>query len=165
MGSASLTTLALFHDLRRLRQRGPTTRGNGQAAVPRRSPCWLGLSPQSNLTFTIRRPASMIDDRARRTGYVQSFDKNCSKESPALKRLTVAVAGVSFSSARCFISRSASTYAWVVSMLSWPSHKAMTAMSTPACNRCSAVVCRLFLRRHSRHYVPFRTMLSAGWVG
>ena len=69
MGSASLTTPALSRDSRRLRRPGPITRGNGKVAVPRRSPCWLGLSPQSNLTFTIRpdtqwtlgRPASTIN--------------------------------------------------------------------------------------------------------
>ena len=30
----------------------------------------------------------------------------------------------------------------VVDGLSWPSHRAITAMSTPDCNRCMAVVCR-----------------------
>src|SRR6266704_5084916 len=50
----------------------------------------------------------------------------------------------------------------VVSMLSWPSHKAITAMSIPACSRCIAQVCRLCLSRHRRHYLPFRTMSGSG---
>ena len=45
-------------------------------------------------------------------------------------------------SARSFIARSASIYMWVVDGLSWPSHKAITAMSTPDCSKCMAVVCR-----------------------
>ena len=41
-----------------------------------------------------------------------------------------------------FISKSVSTYWWVVSVLSCPSQRAMTVMSTPDCRRCMAVVCR-----------------------
>jgi len=36
-------------------------------------------------------------------------------------------------------------------MLSWPSHNAMTLMSTPACNRCVAVAWRLYRWVHKRH--------------
>src|ERR1700730_4411302 len=46
----------------------------------------------------------------------------------------------------------------VVSMLSWPSQRAITAMSIPACSKCIAQVWRLCLQRHSRHYLPFLTM-------
>src|SRR6202163_2601138 len=35
-------------------------------------------------------------------------------------------------------------------------------MSTPACSKCIALVCRLCLPRHSRHYLPFRTMSGNG---
>ena len=34
----------------------------------------------------------------------------------------------------------------------------MVRRSVPASSRCVAHVCRLCLQRHSRHYVPFRTM-------
>ena len=44
-------------------------------------------------------------------------------------------------------------YWCVVAMSSWPSHIAMTVMSTPDCSKCKAVVCRLCRARHKRHYV------------
>src|SRR5271169_4473590 len=49
----------------------------------------------------------------------------------------------------------------VVSMLSWPSQRAITAMSIPACSKCIAQVCRLCLQRHSRHTAAME-MLQAG---
>ena len=42
------------------------------------------------------------------------------------------VAGVVRSRARCFMVMSACRYVWVERISAWPSHRAMTAVSTPA---------------------------------
>jgi len=38
--------------------------------------------------------------------------------------------------------------------------KGRSRLCRPGLQRCMAVVCLLYLRRHSRHYLPFRTMSS-----
>lgn len=61
----------------------------------------------------------------------QSDSKNASKVSFAWKRRKGVPTGKTFANAFSFIARFACKYAFVVSMLSCPSHNAMTAMSTP----------------------------------
>src|SRR5271165_5419942 len=50
----------------------------------------------------------------------------------------------------------------VVSRETCPSQARIVLMSTPARSRCVAVVCLLYLQRHSRHYLPFRTISGSG---
>src|SRR5882762_5999805 len=61
---------------------------------------------------------------------------------------------------------------FVVSTDTWPSHARTVLISTPARRRCVAVVCRLCLRRHSRHGTAIQLLLSgvdrsliALWLG
>jgi len=61
----------------------------------------------------------------------QSASKKASKVSLAWKRWNGVPTGETFANALSFMSRFACKYAFVVSMLSCPSHNAMTAMSTP----------------------------------
>ena len=61
----------------------------------------------------------------------QSDSKNASRVSFAWKRRNGMPTGRTFANALSFMARSACKYAFVVSMLSCPSHSAMTAMSTP----------------------------------
>jgi hypothetical protein len=62
----------------------------------------------------------------------QSDDsKNASKVSFAWKRRNGVPTGKTSANALSFMARFACKYAFVVSMLSCPSHNAMTAMSTP----------------------------------
>src|SRR5215510_1480029 len=86
--------------------------------------------------------------------------RNASSGSSAWNRRQAPAMGSSFSKAFSFMARSVVRYTWVVSTLSWPSQSAMVAISTPAWRRCMAVVCLLCRSRHSRHYLPFLTMLG-----
>ncbi len=73
--------------------------------------------------------------------------------SGARNFLMLVSGGSSLARAFSFMARFASTYRWVVFMLSCPSYRAMTLKGTPDCRRCMAVVCRnvcgetAFLRR------------------
>src|SRR3990167_4332330 len=63
-------------------------------------------------------------------------------KSGARYRRNLVSGASSLSSAFSFIAKSASTYRWVVFMLSCPSHSAMMLKGTPDCSKCIAVVWR-----------------------
>lgn len=102
---------------------------------------------------------------------IQSDSKNANKLSLALNRWNRVPIGVTFASALSFMARSACTYTFVVSMLSCPSHNAMTAMSTPDWSNAIAVPCRMtcgdtlfFLRVAHREHASTRALRSNRWM-
>jgi hypothetical protein len=78
--------------------------------------------------------------------------------SVALKRPERSFGATIDSSASSFTEGSMRVYISVVCMLAWPSHRETLRKSLVACKTVSAQVCRLCLRRHRRHYVPFLTI-------
>ena len=68
--------------------------------------------------------------------------------------------GVARASARSLIRISACKYTSVLSVDSWPSHRAITVRSTPRQSRAIAAVWRLCSYRDRRHYISFLTMSS-----
>ena len=63
-------------------------------------------------------------------------------------------------------------YRLVVAMLTWPSQLRITLTSTPDCNKCIAVVCRLYRWEHSRHTTAVHLLEAGvemnvirGWLG
>src|SRR6516225_974008 len=61
-----------------------------------------------------------------------------------------------------FMAMSISMYWLVVVMLTCPSQDLITLSSTPDWSRCRAVVWRLCVITHNRHYVDGRVMWPAG---
>ena len=66
-----------------------------------------------------------------RTAHNHRVSRKAKRRSLGLNFRRLAAGIVILSIARFFIARSASTYMWVVAVLSWPSQSAITVISTP----------------------------------
>jgi hypothetical protein len=71
----------------------------------------------------------------------QSWSRNIIRSSSGAKRLFKVSGGAIEFSAFSFIAMSASIYPCVVDGDSYPSHNAITVISTPDCSKCMAVEC------------------------
>ena len=129
-------------------------------AIGRKYTVKARLCPHRDYAEYFRRPPFLSGASGVPTAHSQSPSRKSSSRSLALKRTGFDDGASMRLRTASFISRSASMYWCVVAMSSWPSHIAMTVMSTPDCSKCKAVVWRLCRSRHSRHYLPFLIMSS-----